>query len=71
MNPEDRAVVESELEARPDLIPSLLQILDKSDLSKEQTSSVVAVIQVITILKYKSGLSVNTNMCPIPTLVCM
>ena len=53
MNPEDRAVVESELEARPDLIPSLLQILQKSDLSKEQKGSVVAVIQVVTILIIK------------------
>ena len=53
MNPEDRAVVESELEARPDLIPSLLQILQKSDLSEEQKGSVVAVIQVITIFIIK------------------
>ena len=53
VNPEDRAVVESELEARPDLIPSLLQILQKSDLSKEQKGSVVAVIQVVTILIIK------------------
>ena len=53
VNPEDRAVVESELEARPDLIPSLLQILQKSDLSEEQKGSVVAVIQVITIFIIK------------------
>ena len=53
VNPEDRAVVESELEARLDLIPSLLQILQKSDLTKEQKGSVVAVIQVVTILIIK------------------
>ena len=53
MNPEDRAVVESELEARPDLILSLLQILQKSDLTKEQKGSVVAVTQVVTILIIK------------------
>ena len=46
LNPEERAVVESELEARPDLLPSFLDILHKSDLNKEQTSSVVALIQV-------------------------
>ena len=46
LNPEERAVVESELEARPDLLPSFLHILHKSDLNKEQRSSVVALIQV-------------------------
>ena len=47
LNPEERAVIESELEARPDLLPSFLQNLSKSDLSKEQRSSVLALIQVI------------------------
>merc|ERR1719458_2145691 len=45
LNPEERAVVESELEARPDLLPSFLDNLHKSDLSKEQRSSVIALIQ--------------------------
>jgi len=45
LNPEDRAVVESELEARPDLLPPFLQALNKSHLSKEQKSGAVAVIQ--------------------------
>ena len=51
MNPEDRAVVESELEARPDLLPPFLQALNKSHLSKEQKSGAVAVIQVARYLK--------------------
>lgn len=43
-------MVESELEARPDLLPSFLDNLHKSDLSKEQRSSVIALIQVIPVL---------------------
>ena len=39
-------MVESELEARPDLLPPFLQALNKSHLSKEQKSGAVAVIQV-------------------------
>ena len=39
-------MVESELEARPDLLPPFLQALNKSHLSKEQKNGAVSVIQV-------------------------
>ena len=48
-------MVESEVEARPDLIPPILQILQKSDLSNEQKDSAVAVLQVGAVLNYWSN----------------
>ena len=45
-------MVESELEARPDLLPPFLQALNKSHLSKEQKSGAVGVIQVDILRQY-------------------